>query len=97
MNKRQKLILIIAAVLIVSVFIVWITTSGEILTKTQVLVDKTTDLDKMLGVKNESWENKFILGLDYTLGFSGAVMLISGILFFLFKNKNMRSQNESST
>ena len=97
MNKRQKLILIIAAVLIVSVFIVWITTSGEILTKTQVLVDKTTDLDKMLGVKNESWENKFILGLDYTLGFSGAVMLISGILFFLFKNKNIRSQNESST
>jgi hypothetical protein len=97
MNKRQKLILIIAAVLIVSVFIVWLTTSGEILTKTQVLVDKTTDLDKMLGVKNEVWEDKIILGLDYTLGFSGAVMLVSGILFFIFKNKNIRSQNESNT
>ena len=87
MNSRQKLILVISVVVIISVFIVWLAGGGEMFTKTQVLVDKTTELDRMLGVKNEVWEDKLILGLDYTLGFSGIVIVVSGILFFLFRNK----------
>ena len=87
MNKRQKLILLVALVLILSAFIVWLAGGAEMFTKTQVLVDKTTELDKMLGVKNEVWEDKLILGLDYTLGFSAIVAIISGILFILFKNR----------
>lgn len=87
MNGRQKIVILIAAVIILSALIVWLAGGGELLTKSQVLVDKTTELDKMLGVKNEVWEQKFILGLDYTLGFSGFIAVVSGILFFVFRNK----------
>ena len=63
MNKKQKYFLVIGIILIAAVLIYWFTQGAEILTKTQVLVDKTTDLDKMLGVENKQYVDKFVLGL----------------------------------
>ena len=92
MNKNQKLILIIGIILIVAVLIYWFTQGAEIFTKTQILVDKTTDLDRMLGVENKQYVDKFVLGLDYAGGFSVAVASISGILIYLFRNKRKKTK-----
>ena len=87
MNKNQKLVLIIGIILILSVLIYWFTQGAEIFTKSQVLVDKTTDLDRMLGVENKQYVDKFVLGLDYAGGFSTVVAALSGIFIYLFRNK----------
>lgn len=87
MNSKQKLILIIGIILIIAVLSYWYSQGAEIFTKTQILVDKTTELDKMLGVENKQYVDKFILGLDYAGSISLAIAVISGILMYLFKNK----------
>lgn len=87
MNNKQKYTLIIALILIVISVVVWITQGAEVFTKTQILVDKTTDLDRMLGVENKQFENKFVLGLDYTAAFSAVVAVISGFIIYRFRNK----------
>jgi hypothetical protein len=92
MNKNQKNILLIGIILIVIVLIYWFTQGAEIFTKSQVLVDKTTDLDRMLGVENKEYIDKFVLGLDYAGGFSAAVAALSGILIYLFRNKRKKIQ-----
>lgn len=92
MNKNQKTILLIGIILIVVVLVYWYSQGGEIFTKTQVLVDKTTDLDRMLGVENKQFEDKFILGLDYAGAISVAIAAITGILIYLFKNKRKETQ-----
>ncbi len=92
MNKNQKTILLIGIILIVVVLVYWYSQGGEIFTKTQVLVDKTSDLDRMLGVENKQFEDKFILGLDYAGAISVAIAAITGILIYLFKNKRKETQ-----
>lgn len=92
MKKQQKYLLAIGIILIAAALIYWQTQGGEILTKTQVLVDKSTDLDRMLGVKNEQYVDKFILGLDYAGGFSVAAAFITGIFIYLFRNKKKEQQ-----
>lgn len=92
MNKNQKTVLIIGIILILIVLAYWYSQGGEIFTKTQVLVDKTTDLDRMLGVENKQFEYKFILGLDYAGAISFAIAVITGILIYLFKNKRKEIQ-----
>lgn len=92
MNKNQKYVLIIGIILIVTVLIYWFTQGAEIFTKTQMLIDKTTDLDRMLGVENKQYVDKFILGLDYAGGFSAAIAVISGILIYLFRNKQKETK-----
>ncbi|MCA2005137.1 MAG: hypothetical protein LDL01_05005 [Ignavibacterium sp.] len=87
MNRNQKSVLLIGIILILIVLGYWYSQGGEVFTKTQVLVDKTTELDKMLGIENKQFEDKFILGLDYAGAISAAIAVITGILFFLFKNK----------
>lgn len=87
MNKRQKNIIMISAFLIIAAFIIWMLFGGEIFTKTQVLVDAQTDLEKELGITHQTWEDKFILGLDYTLAFSGLIVLAGGIATFLTRTK----------
>lgn len=87
MNKKQKYFLTIGIILIAAALLYWIAQGSEILTKTQILVDKTTDLDRMLGVENKQYVDKFVLGLDYAGGFSTVVTLISGIFIYLFRNK----------
>jgi hypothetical protein len=92
MNKNQKIVLIIGIILIAIALIYWYKQGAEIFTKSQVLVDKTTDLDRMLGVENKEYVDKFVLGLDYAGGFSAAIAFISGILIYLFRNKQKKIQ-----
>jgi hypothetical protein len=92
MNKIQKNILLFGIILIAAVLIYWFTQGAEIFTKSQVLVDKTTDLDRMLGVENKEYVDKFVLGLDYAGGFSAAVAALSGVLIYLFRNKRKKIQ-----
>ena len=98
MNKNQKNVLIIGIILIVSVFIYWYAQGAEVFTKSQVLIDKTTDLDRMLGVENKEYIDQFVLGLfpsgmssiaemSSAASISGLVVLLSGILIYIFRNK----------
>lgn len=90
MNNNQKIVLLIAAVLLLGVFTWWLASGGEVLSKDGIWVEKEmTELDKALGLKPElEFHEKFILGLlPHTAVFSGAVIVISAILFFIFKSK----------
>jgi hypothetical protein len=84
MNKKQKIVLVIGAILILAAMILWIAHGGEIFTKDQVLIEKQ---DELFGTTYKEWEDKFVLGLDYAGGFSGIVAMISGVLFIIFRNK----------
>ncbi|MFZ2323388.1 MAG: hypothetical protein WAV89_06810 [Ignavibacteriaceae bacterium] len=92
MNKNQKIVFATGIVLVVVAIVFWVSQGTEIFTKTQILVDKTTDLDRMLGVENKQYVDKFILGLDYAGGFSAGVAVISGILIYLFRNKKKETK-----
>jgi hypothetical protein len=84
MNKKQKIVLVVGAVLIFSALILWLAHGGEIFTKTQVLIEKQDDL---FGTTYNEWEDKIVVGLDYAGGFSGIVAVISLVLFFFFRTK----------
>ena len=84
MNKKQKMVLVIGAVLIFSALILWLAHGGEIFTKTQVLTEVQDDL---FGTTYNEWEDKIVVGLDYAGGFSGIVAVISVVLFFFFRTK----------
>ncbi len=102
MNKNQKYVLVVGIILIVSTLIYWLMQGAEIFTKTQILVDKTTDLDRMLGVENKQYIDHFVFGFIPS-GFSvsvellsvsiisGILIIISGILIYLFKTKQKES------
>lgn len=84
MNKKQKIVLVVGAVLIFSALILWIAHGGDIFTKTQVLVEVQDDL---FGTTYKEWEDKIVIGLDYAGGFSAIVVVITGVLFFFFRTK----------
>ena len=84
MNKKQKIVLVVGAVLIFSALILWLAHGGDIFTKTQVLVEVQDDL---FGTTYKQWEDKIVIGLDYAGGFSGIVAVISAVLFFFFRTK----------
>ncbi|MDP2362291.1 MAG: hypothetical protein Q8M94_00825 [Ignavibacteria bacterium] len=98
MNKNQKYVMTIGIILIALAIIYWYAQGAQVFTKSQVLVDKTTDLDRMLGVVNKQYVDKFIFGLFPSgmaslaeiisvASLSGFLIVISGILFYLFRNK----------
>ncbi len=87
-NKQQKTTVIITLILIAISIIVWIVYGANIFTKTKVLVEKK---DELFGTTYKEWQDKFILGLDYTAVFIGAVVVIAGI--FLFKFKSHKKEN----
>lgn len=90
MNNKQKIVLLIAAVLLIGVFTWWLASGGEVLSKDGIWVEKEmTELDKALGLKPElDFQEKFILGLlPHTAVFSGAVVILSVLLFFTLKTK----------
>lgn len=102
MNKKQKIVTAIGIILIAVVFIIWQAQGGETLTKTQVLIDKTTDLDRMLGVENKQYVDKYVFGLlpsgigsvaeiISAASISGLLIIISGFLTYLFRNKQKES------
>lgn len=103
MNRSQKYILAIGIILIGITLIYWYSQGSEVFTKTQVLVDKTTDLDRMLGVENKQYVDQFVFGLFpsgissvmemvSTASISGAVVMLTGILIYLFRNKRKETK-----
>ena len=93
MNTKQKYVVLVAVVLIAAVLIWWLTNGGEILSKDGIWVEQEiSELDKALGLEPQKvYQEKFILGLlPHTAVFSGAVIFISGILFFIFKSKKTK-------
>lgn len=89
-NKKQKTALLIGLFLIVAALITWYSFGGEIFTKTQVLVEKNDDL---LGTTYQEWKDQFILGLDYTLGFVGLSIVLTGLVVFLSRDKRLSVGN----
>ncbi len=85
LNKYQKKTIYIGLALIIAVVLVWIGFGMEIFTKTKVIVEKT---DELFGTTYKEFEDKFILGLDYTAAISFAVFVISFIIAFFQRTKN---------
>ena len=93
MNNKQKYVLILALILIAAVLLWWLASGGEILSKDGIWVEQeVSELDKALGLEPQKvYQEKFILGLlPHTAVFSGAVVLVSAILFFIFKSKKTK-------
>jgi len=84
MNKKQKIVLVVGAVLIFSALILWLAHGGDIFTKTQVLIEIQDDL---FGTTYNEWQDKIVIGLDYAGGFSAVVAVISAVLIFFFRTK----------
>lgn len=89
MNKNQKIILIVALLMIAVILIYWQTQGGDILTKTQVQVEK---VDELFNTTYMEWEDRFVLGLDYAGTASAGIAVIAGILIFLLRNKKEETQ-----
>ena len=103
MNKTQKYIAVIGIILIAITLFYWYSQGAEIFTKTQVLVDKTTELDRMLGVENKQYIGQFVFGLlpsgmssiieiTSTASLAGVVVFLSGILIYLLRNKRKETK-----
>jgi hypothetical protein len=95
MNSKQKYVILIAVVLLAAAFIWWLASGGEILSKDGIWVEQEiSELDKALGLEpQKEYQEKFILGLlPHTAVFSGAVVLISAILIFIFKSKKTKEK-----
>ncbi|MCS7052934.1 MAG: hypothetical protein NZM09_04280 [Ignavibacterium sp.] len=87
MNKSQKILFSISALIIISILSFWLIQGGELFTKTKILVDNTSELDKALGIKNEVWVDKFILGLDYSAVIILGVLIITFLINYYLKTK----------
>ena len=95
MNSKQKYVIIIALILIAAVLIWWLSSGGEILSKDGIWVEQElSELDKSLGLEPQKvYQKGFVLGLlPHTAVFSGIVLIISGILFFIFKSKKTKEK-----
>lgn len=86
LNKNQKKTIFIGLLLIVVAFIIWLVFGGEIFTKTRVLVEKQ---DELFGTTYKEWQDKFILGLDYTLGIISLIILSTSII--IWRQRKLRS------
>jgi len=87
-NKKQRAAVIVGAAIIVVAFIIWIASGSYVFTQTQILIQKK---DPLFGTTYRVWQNKFIWGLDLTLIVAAASIVISGLLFFIFKEKRKAS------
>lgn len=87
LNRNQKRTIVIGAVIIVVALIVWLGYGAEIFTKTQVIVEKT---DELFGTTYKEFEDKFVLGLDYTGAFSFAVLIIALLVAFFQRTKKIK-------
>jgi hypothetical protein len=83
-NKNQKRTLLIGSVLIAAAMVVWLAFGAEIFTKTQVIIAKK---DELFGTTYKEFEDKFILGLDYSAAFSFTVFTVTSVVVFFQRNK----------
>lgn len=85
-NEKQKRTIYISLSLIIIALVVWIAYGMEFFTKTQIIVEKT---DELFGNTYKEFEDKFILGLDYTAAISAVIAVVSGVtIFFQRKSDN---------
>lgn len=85
LNKKQKKTIFISSLLVFITLITWQFFGGEIFTKTEVLIEKKDDL---LDTSYKEWQDRFVLGLDYTLGVISLIILSAGIVIYRQRNKN---------
>jgi hypothetical protein len=85
MNNKQKVIFYTALIIVIISIVIWQIYGGEIFTKDQVLVEVK---DELFGTTKE-WRDQFVWGLDLTAIISGITILISAVLFFLFRTKKI--------
>ena len=85
-NRNQKRIFFIGLLFIAAAILVWVGFGAEIFTKTQVLVEKQ---DELLGTSYKEWEDQFVLGLDYTVGIGGLIILSLSIV--VWRQRKSRS------
>ncbi len=83
LNKNQKRVRTISLLLIVIALVAWLGYGGDILTKTEVLVETN---DELFGTVKE-WKDQFVLGLDYTLGIIGGIVTVSLATIYSLRNK----------
>ena len=88
MNNKQKIILIVGAVLILAALVVWLSNGGEVFTKTQVLVERK---DELFGNTYKEWQDKLVIGFDYAGGFSAIVLVVTGFLLFMYRTKKEKN------
>lgn len=84
-NAKQKRTFVIGLSLIIIVLLIWVAFGMEIFTKTQVIVEKT---DELFGTTYKEFEDKFILGLDYTAVISALIAAITGAIIFFQRKSN---------
>jgi hypothetical protein len=87
MNKRQKYTLLSFSILTVLLISAWFFLGGRIFTVTQVLIEKK---DELFGWTEKRWIDKFVPGLDLTLGIICATAVITVILYYRFRNSKDR-------
>jgi len=87
LNKKQKRTILIGLLVIAAAIVVWIGFGAEIFTKTQVIVEKK---DELFGTTYKEFEDRFILGLDYTGAFSFAVFAITLVLTYFQRTKKIK-------
>ena len=84
LNQKQKKIFYIWLLIVIAAISTWVGFGGEVFTKTQIIVEKR---DELLGTTFKEWEEKFVLGLDYTIGFIGIVSMITAFIVWWLKTK----------
>lgn len=84
LNKKQKRTILLGLLVIAAAVVVWLGFGGEIFTKTQVIVEKK---DELFGTTYKEFEDRFILGLDYTGAFSFAVFVVTGVIAFFQRSR----------
>lgn len=87
LNKTQKRILLLGAIVTLAALTVWVSYGGEIFTKTRILVEKK---DAFFGTTYKEWKDQFVLGLDYTIAFSGLIAAITLLSTFVKRDKKRK-------
>jgi|YelNatPaOPRAMG01_1025707.scaffolds.fasta_scaffold00458_28 hypothetical protein len=83
-NKKQKLTILTGLGAIFAALIEWIADGMYVFTQTKILVQKK---DPLFGTVYKVWQKKFIWGLDLTLTITVLSIIVSFLIFKLFKDK----------
>ncbi len=90
MNSKQKKSVIISVVIAIISIFPYLYYGLNTLTKTSVIVEKK---DELFDTVYKVTENKFIWGLDLTLLVMGVSLLIGGLLYYFYKDKDQTQKN----
>ena len=90
MNSKQKKSVIISVVVAIISIFPYLFYGLNTLTKTSVIVEKK---DELFDTVYKVTENKFIWGLDLTLLVMGVSLLIGGLLYYFYKDKDQTQKN----